>query len=295
MPAPLDWKTVLKIDPPALTESAVWERVGGDPMRLLETAEGRNRLEAIYEEYAVAARRHTLPILMFAPTWRANREHAETGANAAALDFVGRFSSWVGALMGPRGDCYTPAAALSRQDARAFHRWQAGELAGAGFILISTMPSVGEALGIVDIVPVPCFVSFVITSRGQLLDGTPLAEAITQIDGEALSAPMGYWINCVHPRTAIEGLRAMGPGPALERILGVQGNTSRLDPRSFSASVDFACDPADRFAEDMMEIHRRFSIPILGGCCGTRAEHLDALAGHLAALRRGENPREGPT
>jgi homocysteine S-methyltransferase len=281
-----DWKAVLKIDSPALTESAVWERVGGDPMPLLETAGGRSRLAAIYHEYAAVARRRALPIVLFAPTWRANREHANAGDNAAALDFVRRFSNCTGALMGPRGDCYTPSAALLREDARAYHRWQADELAGAGFILVSTMPSVSEALGIVDVVPVPCFVSFVITSRGQLLDGTPLPEAIARIDGEALSTPLGYWINCVHPRTAIEGLQAIGPGAALERILGVQGNTSRLDPRSFSASADFACEPADSFAESMAEIHRRFSIPILGGCCGTRAEHLEALASRLAPWGR---------
>ncbi len=279
-----DWKTLLKIGSPALTESAVWERVGGDPMPLLETVEGRDRLSAIYSEYAGVARRWDLPILLFAPTWRANQERSRPGANAEALDFVRRFPGCVGALMGPRGDCYSPSAALTREDARAFHRWQAGELATADFVLVSTMPSVSEALGIVDVLPVPCFVGFVITKRGRLLDGTPLRDAIARIDDAALAAPLGYWINCVHPQSVIEGLAAVGDHATLERVLGVQGNTSRLDPRRFSTAADFAGEPAAGFAAGLAEVHRRFSIPILGGCCGSRAEHLEALAKRLTSL-----------
>jgi S-methylmethionine-dependent homocysteine/selenocysteine methylase len=278
-----DWKTLLKIGSPALTESAVWERVGGDPMPLLETVAGQDRLSAIYSEYAGVARRWELPILLFAPTWRANQERSRTGANADALDFVRRFSGCVGALMGPRGDCYSPAAALPREDARAFHGWQAAELAQADFVLISTMPSVSEALGIVDVLPVPCFVSFVITTRGRLLDGMPLRDAIARIDDAAATAPLGYWINCVHPQSIIEGLAAVCDPVAIERVLGVQGNTSRLDPRTFSTAADFADEPAASFAAGLAEIHRRFSIPILGGCCGSRAEHLEALARNLVS------------
>jgi hypothetical protein len=99
-----DWKTLLKIGSPALTESAVWERVGGDPMRRLETVEGREWLAAIYSEYASVARRWNLPILMFAPTWRANQERSKPGANAGA-----RFCA---AVLGLRGRAYGPSRRL---------------------------------------------------------------------------------------------------------------------------------------------------------------------------------------
>lgn len=276
-----DCKRLLKIDPPAITEAAVWERIGGDPMPLLDTGEGRERLARIYGEYADAAARADLPIILFAPTWRANRDRAKASVNAAALDFVRRFSRNVGALMGPRGDCYSPAAALTRDDARQFHRWQAEQLAAAEFVLVSTMPAVSEALGIADVLPVPCLVSFVITAEGKLLDGTPLAEAIARIDDEALHTPLGYWINCVHPETVLHGLEALGDSPAIGRIAGVQGNTSRRDPRWFSQTVDFEADSVSGFADGMAGIHRRFSIPILGGCCGTRSAHIEALAQRL--------------
>jgi S-methylmethionine-dependent homocysteine/selenocysteine methylase len=252
-------------------------------MRLLDTAGGQGKLAAIYTEYAETASRWRLPIVLFAPTWRANRDHAKARDNAKALEFVRRFSSCVGALMGPRGDCYSPQAALSREQARAFHVWQAEELSQAGFVLVSTMPAVSEALGMLDVVPAPCLVSFVITADGRLLDGTPLRDAIARIDDAAPRAPLGYWINCVHPGALAMGLAAQGDSPALRRIVGVQGNTSALDPRQFFQVSEFAADSADVFAGAMAQIHRRFSIPVVGGCCGTRREHLEELGRALGA------------
>ncbi len=259
-------------------------------MSLLDKAPDRARLAGIYEEYAGVAKHWNLPIVIFAPTWRANRENSKAGMNQRAIDFVRQFSKSAGALMGPRNDCYQPAAALSRKEARDFHRWQASELAGAGLILVSTMPSLSEALGIADVVTVPCLVSFVITSRGELLDGTPLPDAISRIDSAVERRPVGYWINCVHPRTIMDGLSAAGKPAAIERILGVQGNTSNLDPRSFSAATDFNAESPASFAAAMMDIHRRFSIPILGGCCGTRREHLAEIA-KLLAEEKGNSGR----
>ncbi len=277
------WRSTLQINSPALTEAAVWERVGGDPMTLLATIEGRNRLSAIYDEYAGVARRANLPIILFAPTWRANRDLACVGANAQALAFVEQFSGCTGALMGPRGDCYSPGAALSREQARSFHCWQAEELAGARFVLVSTMPAVSEALGIADVLTIPCLISFVITAQGELLDGTPLTDAIVRIDDSARSTPLGYWVNCVHPDALSAGLEACGDSPLLARIVGVQGNTSRVDPAKFSQTTDFRASSPSEFAAAMAQIHRRFSIPVVGGCCGTRSEHLVELARNLGA------------
>lgn len=273
-----EWRTALGSGEPALTEGAVWERVGGDPMPMLENSEDEARLASIYREYAAVGERWSLPVVLFAPTWRANRDHAEPGANQRAVDFMRRFAQPCGALMGPRGDCYAPEAALSREQARDFHRWQAKELAAADFVLVATLPSLSEALGIADVLSVPYLVSFVITARGELLDGTPLREAIGTIDDSVPRPPLGYWLNCVHPRVALEGLSAAGIDAARDRLVGVQGNTSRIDPRLFSTAGDFASDDAAGFAQGMLELRRRFSIPVLGGCCGTRAEHLEELA-----------------
>lgn len=277
-----DGPGILGLETPALAEGAVWERVGGDPLPLVGTSAGRSRLAAVYGEYATVARRWGLPVVLFAPTWRANRERAAAGANQEAVDFVRQFSPCAGALMGPRHDCYDPAAALPREEARAFHAWQAEELQRADFVVAATMPAVSEALGIADVVAAPCLISFVITGQGELLDGTPLEEAMAQIDAEARRRPAGYWLNCVHPQRVIEGLAAVRHPEALRRIYGVQGNTSRLDPRSFAGAEEFASESPAGFAAGMVEIRRRFGIPVLGGCCGTRGEHLEEIARRIA-------------
>ncbi|MEP7362879.1 MAG: homocysteine S-methyltransferase family protein [Acidobacteriota bacterium] len=270
---------------PAITEAAVWERLATDPIPLLHTAEGRARLKAIYSEYTAVAHRHRVPIFLSAPTWRANRNNAQPGDNARALEFIAPLSPHHAALMGPREDCYTPALALSRDEARGFHEWQARELASAPLVVLATFPAISEALGILDVLEAPAIVSFVLTAQGTLLDGTPLHDAIAEIDASAPRPPVSYWINCTHPRTALAGLRAAAAQGPISRIFGVQANSSPVDPRHFAITNDFAADSPATFAEGLLTIHREFSIPVLGGCCGTRAEHLEAIASQLAPPR----------
>lgn len=268
---------------PAITEAAVWERLGTDPIALLQSPEGVARLDSIYSEYTAVARRYRVPIFLCAPTWRANRNNAQPGDNARALDFIARHSRFHAALMGPREDCYTPSLALSREEARHFHSWQAGELASSPLVLLATFPAVSEALGILDVLDAPSVVSFVLTARGTLLDSTPLHEAVAEIDASVPRPPVSYWINCTHPATVLAGLRVAAARGPIPRIYGVQANSSPVDPRHFATTNDFAADGPDAFAEGMLTIHREFSIPIAGGCCGTRAEHLEALAAGIAS------------
>ena len=279
-------------DEGAVTESAVWERVGCDPMELLRTEEGRGRLGAIYGEYGAVAGRHGVPIVMCAPTWRANRERVGAGENQRAVEFIAGFTPWHLALMGPRGDCYTPEAALGREEARRFHEWQAGELREARGVLLATFPAVSEALGILDVLEAPAVVSFVLTEEGRLLDGTPLERAMEEIDEEAGRRPVGYWVNCTHAGRALVGLRAARERGELRRLIGVQANSSRLDPREFAGATEFGGDVPEEFAEGLMALWREFGVRVLGGCCGTRAEHLHALARVLTA-RHARPMREG--
>ena len=275
---------------PGITEAAVWERLGTDPIALLQSPEGVARLDAIYSEYTAVALRHRVPIFLCAPTWRANRNNAQTGDNARALAFIARHSRFHAALMGPREDCYTPSLALTRDESRRFHSWQASEFASAPLVLLATFPAVSEALGILDVLEAPAVVSFVLTAQGTLIDGTPLHDAIAEIDAAVQRPPVSYWINCTHPAAVLAGLRVAAARGPIPRIYGVQANSSPVDPRHFATTNDFAADRPDAFAEGMLTIHREFSIPIVGGCCGTRAEHLDAIASRLTGPRTPVRP-----
>ena len=179
-------------------------------------------------------------------------------------------------------------------EAARFHAAQAAALAGAGvdFLLAATMPAAAEALGMADAMGrtgVPYIVSFVIGRDGGLLDGTPLDEAIRMIDADAAPPPLAYFVNCAHP----SALRRGHP-----RLAAFQGNTSRRPPHELEGLPELDGEPLAGFAADMLALGRRCGIRILGGCCGTDARHIRAIAAGLqatpAAFASGVNVSESP-
>jgi homocysteine S-methyltransferase len=255
-------------------------------------------LEGLYREYLEVAKQARLPMLCFSPTWRANPERL--GRAGLPLDvnrdgvlflrqIVAEYDGiLLGGLMGCRGDAYRPSQALGADEAARFHRAQAQALADAGcdFLFASTLPAASEAAGIASAMArtgAPYMLSFLIDARGELLDGTPLPEAIAQIDSAVSPAPLGYLANCVHPSImarALEHCDAASRG----RILGLQANTSAKSPEELEGSEHLETEDPERFAECMVNLHRRFGLRILGGCCGTDARHIHSLAERLADL-----------
>jgi homocysteine S-methyltransferase len=80
-------------------------------------------------------------------------------------------------------------------------------------------------------------------------------------------------VNCVHPHTLMAGLDGLlsTPGVLRDRLLGIQANTSEKPPHELDA-------PAEPFAEALLELHHRYGMRILGGCCGTDQRHIEAVA-----------------
>ena len=161
--------------PAVLMEGAVIERLKRetgldlDPL-LLNTPliyddAGRTAMTRIYSRYITIAADYRLPILLAAPTWRANPERIGrrmnrdvAAVNRDAIDFMRGIANVaeieeapviVGGLMACRGDAYKPQEALSAGDAEAFHAPQAQSLADAGadYIMAATLPALSEALG----------------------------------------------------------------------------------------------------------------------------------------------------
>jgi homocysteine S-methyltransferase len=194
----------------------------------------------------------------------------------------------LGGLMGCRGDAYRPDQALGVDEAARFHQAQAQALADAGcdFLFASTLPAASEAKGIAAAMArtgAPYVLSFLINAQGELVDGTPIPEAIAHIDSAVFPAPVGYLANCVHPSImarALEHCDAASRG----RMLGLQANTSAKSPEELEGSEHLETEDPERFAEAMVDLHRRFGLRILGGCCGTDARHIHSLAERLMAL-----------
>ena len=297
---------------PVLMEGAVVERVRRgapslfDPLLanapLIYDDAGRALLRRIYEEYIGIARVHAIPLLSLAPTWRANPDRLAASAfagrdlNGDAVRFLqdirratgdDRAAVYIGGLMGCRGDAYKPQEALARDAARVFHAVQAGALAraGADYLMASTMPEIHEALGLAEALAAtgcPYLVSFIVRPSGNLLDGTPLDDAMARIDDHAVPRPLGYLVNCVHSSALASALHAPAGGRALDsgRLLGLQANTSSLSPEELDGAQELAGEDPAVFASGMCALQTAFGLQVLGGCCGTDG-------GHLAALARG--------
>ncbi len=285
-----------------LAEGAVIERLRRHPgCRLDEhvahaafpiSAGVREILAGIYREHLEIAERSALPMICFSPTWRANPERLSAAGltgdvNAAGVAFAremaaGREDVFIGGLMGCRGDAYKPEEALSAAEAARFHAFQANALARAGcdFLCAATMPAASESLGIAAAMAqtgAPYMVSFIVTRDGALLDGTPMQEVITSLDRSVSPAPLGYMVNCVHPSIMAEALDNCA-GPARRRIVGLQANTSAKSPGELEGLADLETEDPELYADRMVELHRRFGLRILGGCCGTDARHIGSLA-----------------
>jgi S-methylmethionine-dependent homocysteine/selenocysteine methylase len=252
----------------------------------------RRVLSRIYEEYMDAAAAASLPLLLTAPTWRLDPERVAAAGvpetiNSDAVDYLtgvaeayGRSSPvLVGALVGPRGDCYRPGEAPRSSEAERFHRPQIEELARtpAEFLLAQTLPSVEEALGIARAMASTgkaYLISFCTGPDGHVLDGTPLPEAMERIDQAVARPPVGFLVNCTHPRF----LTRTYPEGSLERLIGIQANGSSKDVTRLDASSATQADPVHDWAQSMLELHARHQVKILGGCCGTGLQHLKSLA-----------------
>jgi homocysteine S-methyltransferase len=282
---------------PALAQAAM---VFDPPSRLV--------LEQAHREYLDIARAHGLPMVALADTWRANRERIERSpfagedVNGACVrllaelrDELGSAAApvFVGGMLGPKGDAYTPAEAPPTDEAESFHSYQVEKLAEADvdFLKASTLPSVAEAIGLARAMSrtaFPYLLSFVIRPDGTVLDGTPLWQAFDQIDQAVATPPAGYYVNCIHPTILLAALETLTPGQDessrehddhLRRLVGFHANTSAKSPEELDDMEEIAAEDDPRaFGAMMREVHDRYRIKILGGCCGSGTEHIKCLA-----------------
>lgn len=250
---------------------------------LLFPEQGRAALADAYREYLRVG-----ATVLLTPTWRADQWRcSESGrevadVNREAVSFMRTLGSSfsLGGLLGTRNDCYKPSEALSLEEACEFHAPQAVALADAGvdFLLAATVPAMSEALGLASVMAgtgSPWALSFVADASGCVLDGTPLADAFDAVDqhcrGLGANPAFGYFVNCVHP--AVLGVGYLGP-----RFVGFQGNASRRDPREFDGLIELDSDDPEVYAQECLDLMKRTGVFMVGGCCGTGPEHIQALA-----------------
>ena len=287
--------------PFVLSEAAICERLRGDASialhptlfnaPLIYDEASAKTLAGITHQYIDIAREFDVPITIAAPTWRLDAERVAaadvpTTINQDAVAFIQRVKAeaayqpvYVTGLLAPKNDCYDPQVALCADEAEIFHATQAQQLADAGldFLTAQTIPSVCEAEGMARAMMatgLPSVIGFCINRQGQVLDGTPLDDAIDFLDTRLGGAPLGYAVNCSHP--SFVPAEHMNPR-ALSRLLEIAANASSIDHGELEQLEQTVEDDIDEWADAMASLHRDHGVKILGGCCGTTDRHLRAL------------------
>ncbi len=258
---------------------------------------GERELSHLYNDYISVAHKAGVPIVICTPTWRANKERlSETklssNVNKDSVNFMkqlrSNWSSWegnilIGGLIGCKNDCYKPTEGLSSQDAYDFHLWQLNKLAEAGvdFLIAETLPSVPEAKGIAQAMSktgIPYLICFVINRKGKILDGNTLEYAFNEIDSVCDTPPTGFMISCSYPSFLNADEQ---PGSIFSRLIGYLANASSLDQSELDGAKTLEFDDIPDWGNRMIELNRRYAVKILGGCCGTNAQHLQYIVDNL--------------
>ena len=314
--SPTAFERFYKHSPRILAEGAVIERLRRetgfelDPhvvnSAFIYDDSKRAVLAAIYRQYLDIGRHFNLPLILSTPTWRASRERIAAagyaqadvnGDNTRFLDALrngyGRYADKVAicGLMSCRGDAYDPDQRLSATQAQTFHTWQAEQLAHAGvdFILAATLPALSEASGLsaaLAATGMPYIISFVVQSEGTLIDGTPLKNAIEEIDTAVSPKPLAYIVNCTHASifTKAIGHDENSSARVRQRVRGLLANTAALKPEELDNREHLVAEAPETFGPSVGDLNKDLGMKILGGCCGTDDRHIRQLAKRLAEL-----------
>jgi homocysteine S-methyltransferase len=265
---------------------------------LLEDPDGRELLAEYFRDHLAIASRAGTGIVLETPTWRASsRWGAELGYDPAALDRVNRAAVAflrdlasdhpdvdviVSGNLGPQGDGYDPDELLTPEIAAEYHRPQIESFAAAGAdrVTLLTGTHTGEPIGIAraaSAAGIPVVIAFTVETDGRLPSGQPLHEAVAEVEAATDGAVLHYGINCAHPDHFTGALLA---DPAImKRITLLRANASRMSHAELDAAEELdAGDPVELGAlyADLLAEHP--DLQVLGGCCGTDARHVDAIA-----------------
>ena len=189
-------------------------------------------------------------------------------------------------VVGPRGDGYVVGDLMTAQEAADYHSLQARAFAGAGAQMMTavTMTYAGEAIGITDAASaagLPVAISFTVETDGRLPSGQDLGEAVTEVDEATGGAPAYFMVNCAHP-THFAGVLEAG-GPWVERVKGVRANASTMSHAELNDADELDRGDVAGLARHYAELRRILpDLRVAGGCCGTDAAHISAIAAELS-------------
>jgi len=293
MDSSTDFTTRLRQGPPILLDGPIGTELDrrGVATRLpLWSAWGLietpDRVREIHADYARAGAE-----VMVTNTFRTHRRSlakAGLGARAAELTALAvRLARegaaadrpvWVAGSIAPLEDCYRPDLTPSDAELAAEHVEIAANLASAGvdLFIVETMPTIREAVaasGAARAAGRPVLVGLVCGPDGRMLSGERVSAAAAALEP---LGPAALMINCTPYDAVREPLAELRA--ATDLPIGAYGNVGHAEGETGWEATDVVAP--ERYAEEAatwLDLGAR----IVGGCCGTRPTHIEALAAHL--------------
>ena len=257
--------------------------------------EAPGAVRAVHLEYALAGAQ-----VLTANTFRTQRRTLEASglgsrcveltelAVRLAREAAGSRDIDVAGSAPPLEDCYRPDLVPTAAELEREHAEHAEALARAGcdWILVETMNTIREARAAARAAAgtgLPFVVSFVSWEPGRLLSGESLRDALDALEQ---TQPVAMGVNCTPPSAlppALEILRERNDPFSVYANLGgpLAGGE---DLRSESTTPQHFAEQALRWVKE--------GARIIGGCCGTRPEHIAAIAARLGLTppAKGQEP-----
>lgn len=261
--------------------------LGMPPEAWLLTDEGATAVRDVHAAHVAAGARVILTATFGASPVRLAEGPAADRVDAVCRAAVGaaRAAAPAGVLVagdiGPSGALLAPYGDLEPDAARAAFAEQAAALAAAGadLLWVETMADLAEARAAVegarDAAPNLPIVATLTFERGRTLFGDrpeTVAAALADLGVAAVGANCGGGFDAV--LDVLPGLRAGAPG----LVLVAKANAGRpVAAPDGTVAYPATPDQAAAYARRAVEI----GASIVGGCCGTTAAHVAAIAGAL--------------
>ena len=197
----------------------------------------------------------------------------------------------VAGSIGPTGEIFQPVGTLDRADGEAAFAEQAEALAagGADLLWIETMSAADELAAAVAGAArtgLPIVTTMTFDTHGRTMMGlTP--EAALALRESLPVRPVAFGANCgIGPAQLVDTLLALAAAAGPDDVLVAKGNCGV--PHYADGHIHY--DGTPTVMAEYACLARDAGARIIGGCCGTTAEHVRAMAEALRARPRGPAP-----
>ncbi len=184
----------------------------------------------------------------------------------------------------PVEDCYSPWLVPDDAELEAEHDELARHLADAGcdLLLVETMNTAREAAiaaRAAAATGLPVWVSLTLNARNDMLNGGSLRDAVQAV---LTVKPAALLVNCIPVAQTFDAVLALraAAGSAAVR-LGAYANAGHVEEAGWSMAHGVTPEAYAQAATDWLAA----GTSIIGGCCGTTAEHIAQLTGSLSHRR----------